>query len=319
MKMYSKSLLLIIMLFFLVMFSVGTYLLIQSNENWEYVFPLRGKKIIAFIIISVCSTIGTMVFQTITDNKILTPSIIGLDSLYVFFQTIIMVFFGDGHTLMRGKYFDFFLTTFLMVGASCLLYWIFFKKFPGRLYLLLMTGLIMGTFFRSFTSFLQVLMDPNEFDQLQNRLFASFNNIDTSLLVITLVISIPVIILLLKLTNVLDVLHLGRTNALQLGVNVDLLTFILFILISILTAISTALVGPVTFLGFLGANLSYRIFETFHHRILFIGGSLFTIVFVISGQIIIEHIFEFQTTLSVILEFMGGLYFLFILLKERTQ
>ncbi|GEL66092.1 iron chelate uptake ABC transporter family permease subunit [Marinilactibacillus psychrotolerans] len=319
MKKNYKSPIRIIILFFLVIFSVGVYLLVQSNNNWGYILPLRGKKIIAFIIISICSTIGTMTFQTMTENKILTPSIIGLDSLYVFFQTVIMALLGNGHALIRDKYFNFFLSTFLMVGASCLLYWIFFKKFPGRLYLLLMTGLIMGTFFRSFSSFLQVLMDPNEFDQLQSRLFASFNNIDTSLLFVTIITSLPVIVLLFKLSSVLDVLHLGRVNALQLGVNVDLLTFILFLLISILTAVSTALVGPVTFLGFLGANLSYRIFDTFQHKTLFIGGSLFTIVFVISGQIVIEHIFKFQTTLSVVLEFVGGLYFLIILLKERKQ
>ncbi|WP_225744315.1 iron chelate uptake ABC transporter family permease subunit [Marinilactibacillus sp. Marseille-P9653] len=295
----------------------STYMTIGSRGNWSYILSLRGKKLAALTIVSICSTTATILFHTIAQNRILTPNIIGMDAIYIFFQTISLFLFGHSHRLLQNTYTNFFLSTVSMTCFSLLLYWFFFKKFPGRIYLLLMTGLILGTFFRSATSFLQVLIDPNEFLILQNRLFASFNNVDRSLISISMVIVLPVLIYIFHKNKAMDVLHLGRINAIGLGIDVDRLTLKLFISISLLVSVSTALVGPVMFLGFLGTNVSYKLFKTYQHWLLIIGGCLFTISFVLFGQILIEHVFKFQTTLSIILEFIGGSYFLFILLKEK--
>ncbi|MFC6465415.1 iron chelate uptake ABC transporter family permease subunit [Marinilactibacillus sp. GCM10026970] len=295
----------------------GIYMTIGSRGNWSYILLLRGKKLVALTIVSICSTTATILFHTIAQNRILTPSIIGMDTIYIFFQTISLFLFGHNHWLLQNEYTNFFLSTLSMTFFSLLLYWFFFKKFPGRIYLLLMTGLILGTFFRSATSFLQVLIDPNEFLILQNRLFASFNNVDSSLISVSMFIVLPVLIYIFCKNKVVDVLHLGRINAMGLGIDVDRFNLKLFISISMLVSVSTALVGPVMFLGFLGANVSYKLFKTYQHRLLIVGGWFFTISFVLFGQILIEHLFKFQTTLSIILEFVGGSYFLYILLKEK--
>lgn len=301
----------------LAMIMASIYMTIGSRGNWSYILSLRGKKLAALTIVSICSTTATILFHTITQNRILTPSIIGMDAIYIFFQTISLFLFGHNHWFLQNTYTNFFLSTVSMSCFSLLLYWCFFKNFPGRIYLLLMTGLILGTFFRSVTSFLQVLIDPNEFLILQNRLFASFNNVDSSLINVSMVVVLPVLMYIFYKNKAMDVLHLGRTNAIGLGVNVDRFNLKLFISISLLVSISTALVGPVMFLGFLGANVSYKLFKTYQHWLLIIGGCLFTISFVLFGQILIEHVFKFQTALSIILEFVGGSYFLYILLKEK--
>ena len=38
---------------------------------------------------------STVIFQTITHNRILTPSIMGLDSLYLLVQTVVIFFLGS--------------------------------------------------------------------------------------------------------------------------------------------------------------------------------------------------------------------------------
>lgn len=316
-KVRSRSAFIILSVLLIV--GVMTYLTVNTRGNWAFAFNLRSGRILAFILVGISTTTATIVFQTITQNNILTPNIIGLDSLYVLFQTSIVFFLGMNHPFVLNRQANFAISTLLMVLGSMLLYWIFFKRYPGRLYLLLMTGLILGNFMGSFNTFLQVLIDPNEFESVFARTIASFNNVDTNLSYMAALICAPVLFYLFKQANLLDVLHLGRDHARGLGVDVDALNLRLFVLISILTAVSTALVGPVTFLGFLGANLSYRIFKTYHHTQLFIGGSLLTIVFIFFGQTAVEHIFRLQTTLGVVIEFLGGVYFLFILLKERNQ
>lgn len=309
----------IILLFLLLLIGISVYLLYNTRGNLEFALSLRGRRIPAFIIVGCTTTIATIIFQTITNNNILTPNVIGLNSMYIMFQTVTIFFLGSSHFLVMNDQLNFIVSTSLMVIGSMGLYYLFFKKFPGRLYLLLMTGFILGTFMNSFTTFMQAIIDPNEFENVLSRTMASFNEVETSLIALSLLISIPILIYIFSQSNVLDVFHLGEDYATSLGISVNRKYLILFILISILTAISTALVGPVTFLGFLGANLSYRIFRTYKHSVLFIGGSLFTTVMIIFGQTIVEHVFNFQTTIGVVLEFIGGMYFLYILVKERNR
>lgn len=319
MKQQTRNRTILIVFVFLLIVGMVLYLTINTRGNWEFAFQLRRGRIFAFILVGISTTIATIVFQTITQNTILTPNIIGLDSLFVLFQTATIFFLGMNHPIVLNTQLNFAVSTIMMILGSLVLYWIFFKKYPGRVYLLLMTGLILGNLMGSFNTFLQVMIDPNDFQSVFARTIASFNNVDTTLTFFATFLCIPVLIYVFKQSNRLDVLHLGRDHARGLGIDVDVFHLKLFILISILTAVSTALVGPVTFLGFLGANISYRLFRTYQHKQLFIGGSLFTMIFIFFGQIAVEHIFRLQTTLGVVIEFIGGIYFLFILLKERDQ
>lgn len=294
-------------------------MIINTRGNFAFAFSLRSKRIIPFILVGMTTTMATIVFQTMTQNNILTPNIIGLDALYILLQTFIVFFLGIDHTLVTNPYLNFFVSLALMIISSMGLYWLFFKRFPGKIYLMLMTGLIMGTFFNNFTTFLQVMIDPNEFESTFARTIASFNTVNTTLVIFSLIISLPVLLFLFFQASVLDVLHLGEKHSKGLGIDVDRYFLLLFILISVLTAVSTALVGPVSFLGFIGANLSYRIFKTYKHNVLFWGGSLISVVFILLGQTFVEHVFRLQTTLGVVVQFIGGIYFLFILLKERND
>lgn len=316
---YNRHKLIFIILGIAIGFFIFLYLTYNTRGNFEFAFRLRSQRIIPFFIVGVSSTIATIVFQTMTQNVILTPNIIGLDSLYILSQTVLFFFFGMGHILVSNEQLNFLFSLILMVGSSLVLFWLFFKKYPGEIYLMLMTGLILGTFFSSFTNFLQVLIDPNDFESLFARTIASFNRVDVTLVNFSLVITFPVIYYLFKQSSKLDVLHLGRAYSLGLGINVDIYYLKLFILVSILTSVSTALVGPVSFLGFIGANIAYRLFNTYKHSILFIGGSMISVLFILSGQLLVEHVFALQTTLGVIIQFIGGIYFLFILLKERNR
>ncbi|MGX7419448.1 iron chelate uptake ABC transporter family permease subunit [Carnobacterium gallinarum] len=295
------------------------YMVVESGGNWSYILPLRSKKLLAFCIVGICTTVATISFQTLAQNKILTPSILGLDSLYVLFQTVSLFVYGSSHLMIQDKQINFMMSVGLMLVASLFLYQFVFKKYSSNLYLLMMVGMIAGTFFRSISTFLQVLMDPNEFDKVQGKLFASFNNVDVTLLGITVVIGVIVLVLLFSQAAHLDVLQLGRDQAVNLGVNVDRVTMQVLLLVSALTAISTALIGPITFLGFMVANLTYRIFQTYQHHLLFVGGSLLSMVVLILGQLLVERIFHLTTTLSVVIEFLGGCYFIYLLVKERKR
>lgn len=59
-------------------------------------------------------------------------------------------------------------------------------------------------------------------------------------------------------------------------------------------------------------------FHSYQHKTLLIGCSLLAISSLLSGQWIIENVFNFETTLSVVINFLGGIYFLYLLLKTKS-
>lgn len=295
------------------------YLFHDLNGSYDYALPRRGFKVVAMILTGVAIAYSTVVFQTITHNRILTPSIMGLDSLYMLIQTVIIFFLGSTHVTVTNKQVNFSISVVAMIVFALLLYRFLFKKGNQPIYFLLLIGIIVGTFFSSISTFLQVLIDPNEFQIVQDRMFASFNNINTDILWIAIGIIGLLIFYAWRYTTYLDVLSLGRDNAVNLGVNYDSLVKKMLILVAVFISVSTALVGPITFFGLIVANLSYQLFGTYKHKILISGAGLISVIALIGGQWVVERVFTFSTTLSVIINFIGGVYFIYLLLKESRS
>jgi iron complex transport system permease protein len=287
--------------------------------GFDYAFPKRMIKVAAMVVTGCAIAFSTVIFQTITHNRILTPSVMGLDSMYEVVQTLIFFFAGSMSVWVLNKYLNFGAAIFAMVLFALILYRFLFKADKHPIYLLLLIGMIIGTLLGSLVTFLQVLIDPVEYLSLQNLLFASFTNIKPDLLYIALGILLIAFIFGYRMLGDLDVMSLGRENAINLGVNYDKMVMNSLILSSVLIATSTALVGPITFFGLIVANLSYQFFATYKHSILILGACLISIVALVGGQFFVEHVFELRTTLSVIINFIGGIYFIYLLLKESRS
>ena len=294
----------------------GVYLFDDLNGSFDYALPRRGIKVFAMVLTGIAIAYATVVFQTITHNRILTPSIMGLDSLYMLLQTLLIFFLGSDHISIMNRQVNFILSIAALVVFALWFYHFLFKKGNQPIYFLLLIGIIFGTFFGSISTFLQVLIDPNEFQVVQDRMFASFNNVNADLVWLSLVIIVLLIAFAWRHNASLDVLSLGRDTALNLGVNYDSLVRYMLILSAVLIAIATALVGPITFFGLIVANLSYQFFKSYKHSVLLTGSIVISIIALVGGQWVVERVFTFNTTLSVIINFIGGVYFIYLLLKE---
>ncbi|CEK30893.1 ABC transporter iron-family permease [[Clostridium] sordellii] len=287
-----------------------------SFEHFEYAMDQRIPKLIAIVITGFCIAFSSIVFQTITNNNILTPSVLGLDSLYILVQTIIVFLVGVDNTLITNKSNNFLLSVAVMVIASFILYKKLFEKANNNIFFLLLVGMIFGTLFKSLSTFMQVVIDPNEYAALQNNLYASFGNVNTNILFIAGIIIIALVPFIYDDIKSLDVISLGKEHAINLGVNYDKVVKKMIIVVAILVSVSTALVGPITFLGLLVTNVTKQIFRTYKHSYLICASILISILTLVSGQFLVERIFTFTTTISVIINFIGGVYFIYLLLKE---
>lgn len=310
--------------------SILLFIFYKLGLNWEYIFtdwqkflentgyPLnkRSEKVFAMIIAGTAIAFSTVIFQTVTHNRILTPSIIGLDWLFLLVQTLLVFFLGGRNFAMISNEWMFLISVVTLVGFSVILFKVMLGNEGRSVYFLLLMGIILGSLFNSLSTFMQVLIDPNEFLLVQDKMFASFNNVQVKLLGWSLGILVLTIIAFFPFIRYLDVLSLGRDQSLNLGVSYQRTVNLTLIVVAILTALSTALVGPITFLGLLVVNITYEVFKTYKHSVLIVGSILISITTLALGQLIVERFFTFSTTLSVIINFIGGIYFIYLLLRE---
>jgi iron complex transport system permease protein len=164
---------------------------------------------------------------------------------------------------------------------------------------------------------MHILIDPNEFSIVQNYMFVSFAKMNTKLLTIASITLAVTIIYTIPQLKYLDVIALGKEHAINLGLDYHKLIRKFMLIISLLVSVSTALVGPITFLGILVANLTYEAFTTNKHSAMVWLSSGLACVFLILGQFLVEHVFSFSTSVSIIINFIGGLYFMYLILRSR--
>lgn len=284
------------------------------GRGWEYALRLRSVKVSAMAIVSCCIAYSSVTFQTLTNNRILTPSIMGFESVYLLLQTVIVYIYGDQTFQVLNSFDNFMLSIICMIGFAFLLYILIYRKGKDNIYLLVLIGLVLGILFHSMSSFMQLIIDPNDFFIIQGSMFASFSNINKDLLGYSAVILMITLIIGFWLTKYLDVIALGKDQAISLGMNYHRMVQVFLVIIAILVSVSTALIGPITFLGILVTNLTYELMKTYRHSLIIAACCLVTTILVIGGQFLTEHLFNLSTPITTIINFVGGVYFLYLLL-----
>ncbi len=305
--------------FLITLVAAIAFMTLEARGNWDFVLPFRGRKLAALALVAYAISVSTVLFQTMTANRILTPSIMGFDAVYMLIQTVIVFFFGSGRLMTLDPRFRFLLEASLMVlFAGTLYFWLFVNS--GRsLHLLLLVGIVFGTMFRSLTNFLQRLIDPNEFAVLVDAGFASFNSIDQTLLGVATVIVLAASAVLFWYRDRFDVLTLGRDHATALGLDYRSTITIMLVAVIVMVAVSTALVGPITFFGLIVANVAYLVAGTHSHKYVLPMAVLLGVLALVGGQTLLERVFSFNTTLSIIIECVGGLLFIALVLKGKAR
>ncbi len=298
--------------------SMALFMTVNSSGNWDFVLPFRGGKLLALLLVAYAISISTVLFQTLTANRILTPYIMGFDSLYLLIQSAMVLLLGGLGYAMLDPAFKFSIEIGIMLVASVLIFSSLLFSNTGDLYRMILVGVILGVLFRSLASFIQRIIDPDDFAVVQNASFAQFNIVNTSLLQISLVLIVGVSIVIWRLRHILDVMALGREHAINLGIPYRRYNILILFLIAILVSVSTALVGPVSFFGLLVSGITYVLMKTHRHAVLIPAAFLVGALCLVSGQMLFEHVLGMKAVLSVVVEFLGGIVFLVFLLKRKT-
>lgn len=312
----SQSTKIILILSALLILSAALFLTWNAQGAWDFVLPLRAKKLAALLLVAYAVGVSTLLFQTITHNPILTPSILGFDALYVFLQTALVAALGGLGYAQLAPLGKFSLELAAMLGGSLLLFSLLLKQGGRDLTRMILIGVVFGVLFRSLSSLLQRMIDPEEFTAAQAATFASFNSVNTQMLAYSgalMLISVP---FLWRERHRLDVHLLGRNQVVNLGIHYQRHTLWILFWIALLVASATATVGVVSFFGLLVCALVNAFSGSLKHSVRLPMAFLIAAVMLVLGQTVFEHLLGMKAVLSVVIEFVGGLVFLWLVLKK---
>lgn len=309
------------LLVFLVVVAAAAYLFSDvsfANERlFRYAMKIRITKLIVMLVTAAAIGGASIVFQSVINNTIVTPCLLGMNSLYTLIHTAVVFVAGSGSFLVVNGNISFAVDLVLMGVAATVIYSYLFRKTNHNILYVLLIGTVLTSFFGSIQSTLVRVMDPNEYEGLLASLVASFSNINSEIIVFAVLLLAVLIFALRRELALLDVLTLGRDQAVNLGVDYDRAIRRLLLGVALCIAIATAMVGPISFLGLIIANLSRQLLKTYRHSQLIAGAALFGMIVLAGGQMIVEQVFVYAVPVSVFITVGGGIYFLYLLLGKR--
>ena len=305
----------------LTLFAVGCYLLVNAHPEkpalFRYILRLRIPTLVCMVIASVSIGVSTMIFQSIVNNRIVTPALLGMNSIYSFLHTAVVFLLGTGSRLYLNANLAFAVDLVTMGTVATVIYWYLFRVTGHNILYIMLIGTVLSSFFGSAQTAMIRIMDPNEYDALLTTLVADFNHVNGEIIVFAILILLAIAVVLRKELQLLDVITLGRHQAINLGVDYDRVIRKLLFGVVLCMAVATATVGPVSFLGLIVANLSRQVLKTYKHTYLIAGASLLGMLALIGGQLAAQHVFHFTVPVSTFVTIGGGVYFLYLLLTKK--
>lgn len=307
----------------LVVAACAAYMLVGvrfgNPKLFWYAMKIRTPKLIVMLITAFAIGGASIVFQSIINNTIVTPCLLGMNSLYTLIHTAVYFFAGATSIFVYNANASFAMDLVLMGITATVIYSYLFKKTKHNVLYVLLIGTVLTSFFSSIQNTLTRIMDPNEYDSLLSTLVASFSNINSEIIVFSIVILAALVFVFRKDLALLDVLTLGKDQAINLGVDYDRSIRRLLLGVTLCIAVATAMVGPISFIGLIIANLSRQLLRTYRHTQLILGSAMFGMIVLIWGQLLVEHVFTYTIPISVFISVGGGIYFLYLLLRNRRM
>ncbi len=308
----------LLMLAALVLAACAAYLTVDVDPKYlDFAMRLRIPKLAVMLIAAFAIGGASLVFQSVINNTIVTPCLLGMNSLYTLIHTTVVFVAGSGSVLAVNANAAFAVDLVLMGLSATVIYGYLFQKTHYNVLYVLLIGTVLTSFFGSIQSTLTRIMDPNEYDSLLTTLVASFSNVNGEIIAFALAVLAALVFVLRKDLALLDVITLGKAQAVNLGVDYDRCIRRLLLGVTLAIAVATAVVGPISFMGLIIANLSRQLLKTYRHSQLIAGSALFGMLILVAGQLIVEHVYTYAIPISVFITVGGGLYFLYLLLTKR--
>ena len=279
-------------------------LFIEYNKDVASIYQIRFPRVIVTMLVGCALALSGLLFQVVLKNPLADPGIIGISAGAQLVSILVGIFLPEFYTVkplltcLGG-----FLTFVLIYSLS----W----KSGLKTTRIILVGVAIHYILTAIISFIESISSSIS-SSVGSVILYSWN--DVFLLMIYIV---PILIILLFLTQACDLLGLEDRTLLSLGINVNFYRFILSLLAVLLCSISVSISGILSFVGLLIPHLSRLFVGNKHCYLIPACGLLGALVLLTAdtlGRVIIA---PYEITPAILMAIIGGP--LFIILLKRSS
>lgn len=217
----------------------------MQDLNTTIILSLRLPRIVAAFLIGGSLALNGSVYQSLFRNPMVSPSILGLSS-GAGFGAALAITLGLNQLLTYLVAFSGGIAAVLSVLALSR----FGSKVLQKNLVLILAGMVVGTFFSALLSILKYLADPdNTLPNIVYWLMGSLSSVQTATLVPLTFIIVPSVVILGRFGWRLDIMACGEDEAKTLGVAVRQVRIVSIVLATLMTSAAVCVTGIIGWVG----------------------------------------------------------------------
>jgi iron complex transport system permease protein len=289
-----------------------------GNDNIDLrkmIFYVRLPRVVMAVMAGAALAVSGCVFQVILKNPLADPFTLGISGGAAFGTAVAFV---SGLFTITSI---FFVPLFALAGVFVSVFIVYvlssYKNFNSNA--MILSGVVVSYIFSSIVMLLYVLAPSGSVHTAVVWLMGSLSYVDIKILPFVSILICAGVLFLTFCGNTLNLIALGGEKCRTVGVNINLTIKILFIIASILTAVTVSVCGIIGFVGLMVPHIMRKIVGV-NNTVLIpacaLCGAVFLLVCDTTARIVVLPI---QVPVGVVTSIVGGIFFVFLLVGVERK
>ena len=246
----------------------------EGKESWKYIImENRLPQALTAMLCGASLAVCGLMLQTAFRNPLAGPDVFGISSGAGLGVAIVMLFLGGSvsTTLFTVSGFLAILTSAFVGAIVVTMIILFLSTMVKNSVLLLIVGLMVGYVSSSAVALLNFFASEEGVKSYMVWGMGNFGGVSMNHMLLFALLCLVGIIASIFLIKPLNIMLLGTQYAESLGINIRQIRNLLLVTVGLLTAVTTAFCGPISFIGLAIPHISRLLFRTDNHQILLPG------------------------------------------------
>ena len=246
----------------------------EGKESWKYIImENRLPQALTAMLCGASLAVCGLMLQTAFRNPLAGPDVFGISSGAGLGVAIVMLFLGGSvsTTLFTVSGFLAILTSAFIGAIVVTMIILFLSTMVRNSVLLLIVGLMVGYVSSSAVALLNFFASEEGVKSYMVWGMGNFGGVSMNHMLLFALLCLVGIIASIFLIKPLNIMLLGTQYAESLGINIRQIRNLLLVTVGLLTAVTTAFCGPISFIGLAIPHISRLLFRTDNHQILLPG------------------------------------------------
>lgn len=293
----------------------------DGKESWKYIImENRLPQALTAMLCGASLAVCGLMLQTAFRNPLAGPDVFGISSGAGLGVAIVMLFLGGSlsTTLFTVSGFLAILTSAFIGAIVVTMIILFLSTMVRNSVLLLIVGLMVGYVSSSAVALLNFFASEEGVKSYMVWGMGNFGGVSMDHMLLFALLCLVGIIASIFLIKPLNIMLLGTQYAESLGINIRQIRNLLLVTVGLLTAVTTAFCGPISFIGLAIPHISRLLFRTDNHQILLPGTVLTGAVIALFCNLVCYLPGELGIIpLNAVTPFIGAPVIIYVIIKRR--